>query len=70
MHPGWVSGQISLVWGVCVALFACVSTKLVLGMGALERPETAGAHEIDATRGREYLGLDTCSGVGAALGDR
>ena len=42
---------------MCVALFACVNTKLILGMGAPERPEPAGAHEIDATRGRDFLGF-------------
>ena len=55
---------------MCVALFACVSTKLILGVGAPGRPEPAGAHETNATRGRDFfVGLDTCSGVGAALGD-
>ena len=42
---------------MCVALFACVSTKSVLGVGAPGRPEPAGAHETDATRGRELFGF-------------
>ena len=60
-----------LLSGVCVALFACVSTKLILGVGAPGRPEPAGAHETDATRGREFFGCGHVFGrrgyVGGAL---
>ena len=42
---------------MCVALFACVSTELILGVGAPGRPEPAGAHETDATRGGELFGF-------------
>ena len=45
------------MWGVCVALFACVSTKLVVGSGGPGRPEPAGAPETNATQGVELSGF-------------
>ena len=67
--PCWVAGPICLIWAVCVALFACVNTKLVLGVGS-RRAQSQPASRKPTQRGEViFWGSHTCLDVGVGLGD-